>query len=100
MISTIKYSQDTSVTVRSPWGFYISARVMCPDGIARNVKRISECADTFFSVPCSVTFKGKTIAGYMTFADTHPNDYNSTEQHVEFRPYQNRKNAHLFNGGK
>jgi hypothetical protein len=28
-------------------------------------------ADTFFSVPCAVKVKGRTVSGYMTFTDTY-----------------------------
>ena len=100
MFSTTEHALGTSVTIRYPWGTYISAQVMCPDMKVRTVKRIALCADTFFSVPCSVTFKGKTVAGYLTIADVDSNDYNSTERYAQFVPYQYRKNGKLFSGGK
>ena len=33
-IETTEYENGTSVTQEFPWGFYIRARVMCPDGIS------------------------------------------------------------------
>lgn len=61
-----EYAFGTYVDNAYPWGLYVSARALCADGKVRKVKRISETADTFFSVPASVTVKGKTVSGYIT----------------------------------
>lgn len=73
-IDTKEYALGTSVTSSYPWGTYVKARVMCSDGVVRPTKRISQTADTFFSVPCAVTVKGKTVAGYMTFSSVSGSD--------------------------
>jgi hypothetical protein len=64
---TRSYGAGTSVTQSFPWGMFVSARVLCTDGVVRTVKRISPTADTCFSIPASVTVKGKTVSGYVTF---------------------------------
>jgi len=86
------HARGTSVTVGYPWGVYVSARVLCPDGVVRTVKRIATTADTWFSVPCAVTVRGKTVAGYMTLTDAGSDE----EPHVAFRPYLYRKNHTVF----
>lgn len=62
-----EYGRGTSITSTNPWGLYRAARVLCSDGRVRATARISETPDTFFSVPCAVKVRGKTVAGYMTF---------------------------------
>lgn len=64
-----EYANGTYLTVEYPFATYVAGRAMCPDGKVRNLKRISLCADTFFSIPASVTVKGKTVAGYVTDND-------------------------------
>lgn len=60
------YGNDTGLVVRYPWGIYVSGRAMCSDGKVRALKRISDTADTFFSVPAAVAVNGKTVSGYVT----------------------------------
>lgn len=80
-----------------PWGKYIKARVMCPDGKVRNTNWISETADTFFSVPCSVPVRlnGKrtSVSGYMTVNDSVEG---GTE--YQFVPYTYGKNWWMMTG--
>lgn len=97
-----EYGEGTSVTQSFPWGWYISARVMCSDGVVRAVKRISETADTFFSVPCAVAVRGKTVSGYMTF-DTAEGFSTETEDDptvLKFIAYTYGKNGHVLPEGK
>ncbi len=47
-------------------GFEHGAAI-CSDGKIRALRFHSGIADTFFSVPCSVQVKGKTVSGYATF---------------------------------
>lgn len=103
MYSTRTYAMGTSLTTSNPWGLIISARVLCPDGKVRQVKRISQTADTFFSIPAAVTYKGKTVAGYVTietlegFSVECPAD----PPVCKFVAVDNRRNSGLFpNGGK
>ena len=94
MYNTREYALNTSVTTCLPWGTFVTARIMCPDGVVRKVKRISITADTWFSVPCSVTVKGKTVAGYMTICDSPDSPFYEA---ATFRPYTYRKNHVVFN---
>lgn len=90
-----KYEKGTYIISRNPWGIYVSAAAICPDGILRKVKRISITSDTFFSIPASVAFKGKTIAGYLTF-ESDSGLSTDENQYISFRPYLNGKNGKLF----
>lgn len=56
------------------------------------VRKVAQTADTFFSVPASVLYKGKRVAGYVTFCD----GYGSEPAWIEFRVVDGRKNSHLF----
>lgn len=85
--TTRTYNNGTSITLHLPWGEYMSAVALCPDGKLRKTKRMSVAADTFFSVPASIRFRGKTVAGYITIDDGT----------VRFIPYKNRKNGNIFN---
>ena len=100
-IETREYAQDTSVTQEHPWGFYIRARVMCPDGIVRATARIAMTADTFFSVPCAVNVrKGRIlkVSGYMTIETVSGSSVVTDDDPaiVKFRPYTYGKNAGAF----
>ncbi len=63
---------------------------LCPDGTRRRA-RITGCADTYFSIPASVTVKGVTVSGFVT---SRTGDNN--EQDYEFIPYAYRKNHAVF----
>ena len=86
------YANGTQLVTRAPWGTFVGGRALCADGKVRALKRISATADTFFSVPASVTVNGKTVAGYVTVNDT----LNDSESVVEFRAYTYRKNHNAF----
>jgi len=90
-----EYEKGTYIVSRSPWGTYVTASAICPDGKLRKVKRISITSDTFFSIPASVVFKGKTIAGYITF-ESDSGLSTDDKQFISFRSYLNRKNGNLF----
>ena len=93
--TTNYYANGTSITHSYPWGLYISAHVLCGDGIVRKTKRIAQTADTFFSVPASVVVKGKTIAGYIT-VETREGYSTTTDNDpaiVKFVAYTYRCNA-------
>lgn len=92
----LSYANGTYLQYTVPFGLYVGAAALCPDGKVRKVKRIASTPDTYFSIPASVTYKGKTVAGYL---------------HVEFRdyacpcvavfsPYLYRKNGNIFNTEK
>lgn len=88
MNKTIRvYNNGTSITQTFPWGVYVSAKALCPDGKVRKTNRISQNADTFFSIPASIRFRGKTVAGFLSIED----------ETVQFIPYKHRKNGNIFN---
>lgn len=66
MIERREYGEGTYLTMEYPRGVYRGGRVLCSDGRVRNLKRIASTADTFYSVPASVTVSGRTVAGYVT----------------------------------
>jgi hypothetical protein len=48
-----------------PWGLFRrnGHRLLCADGVIRSAE-LSQCADTFFSIPASIRIKGKRITGF------------------------------------
>ena len=93
-IETRHYGYGTSLTVEYPWGVNVSGRAMCSDGRVRALKRIAQTADTFFSIPASVTVSGRTVAGYVT-VETAQGFSAETEDDptvLKFRTYTYRKN--------
>ncbi len=93
-----EYAQGTHLTVSYPFAFYLGGRAMCGDGIVRNLKRISVCADTFFSIPASVTVKGKTVAGYVSVETVSGSSVETNDDPaiVVFHAYTYRKNGGLL----
>ena len=95
--SYLKTSKNFSETGKTyletagPWGVNVNAAVQCPDGIIRKVKRISIVADTYFSIPAAINYKGKTVTGYVTGGDCDNQEY-------RFMPYLYRKNGKIFDG--
>lgn len=92
------YALDTELVQLSPWGTYVGGRAQCADGVVRKLKRISSTADTFYSVPASVTVNGRTVAGYVTLETVNglstPTDGDPLV--VRFVPYRYRKNSHML----
>lgn len=87
-ISKYDYAAGTSITHSYPWGLYVTARVLCPDGKVRQVNKIAQTADTFFSVPAQVKAKGKSVSGYIT-----TKELDSGGSVVLFHPVDTAKNA-------
>jgi hypothetical protein len=95
------YANGTYFQYTMPWSLYVGAAALCPDGKVRKVKRIAETPDTFFSIPASVTYKGKTVAGYLHLKNVaHPFDAVAFKDAVIFSPYLYRKNGNIFNTEK
>lgn len=67
MTSRHNYGKGTWTETRGPWSTFTRARALCPDGRLRVVK-LALCADTFFSVSARVSYRNKTVAGFVTFA--------------------------------
>ena len=95
------YAKGTYLQYTMPWSLYVGAAALCPDGKVRKVKRIASTPDTFFSIPASVTYKGKTVAGYLHLKNigdpTNPLEFKDA---VIFSPYLYRKNGNIFNTEK
>lgn len=94
-IETREYAQGTSVTQEHPWGFYIRARVMCPDGIVRATSKLQHDPTPVmtahgYGVPCSVNVRKAgpiyKVAGVMV-------DVDGT---MTFTPNPEGKNAGAF----
>lgn len=64
--TTHHHAKNTSLTVYLPWSMNAHARILCSDGRVRKTKRMSVVADSLFSIPASVSVKGKTVTGYIT----------------------------------
>ena len=90
--NTTHYAYGTSITQSYPFGIYVSAYALCPDGRVRKVKRIAQTADSFCTIPASIKYKGKTVAGHLYFS----NDITSPAA-VMFAPYSYRKHGKIFN---
>ncbi len=84
------YCYGTYLTYRLPWGLYTGGAALCPDGTVRRLKRIATTSDTCFSIPASVTARGRTVAGFV-----QPVDDNG-ENILRFYPLENRRNANAF----
>lgn len=81
------YARGTYAVQTFPFGLYVTGAALCTDGKVRKLKRIAETADTFFSVPASVTVAGRTVAGFVSLEET------DAGQVLAFHAYKNRKNA-------
>lgn len=68
------YARGTYLVQTSTWGQYVAGRALCDDGLTRNLKRIAPTADTWFSVPASVTAHGKTVSGYVSVTTASGSD--------------------------
>jgi hypothetical protein len=92
------YANGTYFQYKMPFGLYIGAAALCPDGKVRKVKRIAETPDTYFSIPASVTYKGKTVAGYLHLKNVgDPANPREFRDAVIFSPYASHKNGNIFN---
>lgn len=60
------YAYGTYTVQGGAWSQFIDGKALCSDGEVRRLRFYDGIADTFFSVPCSVSVKGKTVSGYMT----------------------------------
>lgn len=97
----MQYVNGTYIETRMPWGLIVKARALCSDGVIRTCKRVASTADTFFSVPASVTVKGRTVSGYITVESMEgwSTDIINDPKCVKFVAYQYRKNADLLPSG-
>lgn len=93
-----KYAHGTYLELQGPWHTYCGGKALCADGKVRKLKRIAYGADTFFSIPASVTVQGKTVAGYVTVTTIEGWDTATKEDPavVRFHAYKYRKNHGLL----
>ncbi len=96
MFNQRTYAKGTWTQQRQPWGIFTRAKAVCPDGKARIV-RLAACAGSFFSVPARLSYKGKTVSGFISFASdsglsTDP------EQWVKFTPTGKHKDIFAQKG--
>lgn len=96
------YAYGTALSIMYPWGFYHGGRAMCSDGKVRTLKRISETADTFFSVRAAVVVDNKTVSGYVTLetADGYSTATDDDPTVVKFVANTYGKNGDLLPPGK
>lgn len=100
-----EYAWDT-YTVCGRWGGFLDAAALCSDGKVRKVKRISETADTFFSVPAAVEVcqggKKYTVSGYITVETLagFSTEVGEDRTVVKFVAYQYGKNGHVLPRGR
>lgn len=66
---TYSATANTWIETFGPWDLYYKARLSCADGKYRTTCRLAREADTYFSVPCAIRYKGKTVLGYLTTDD-------------------------------
>lgn len=69
---------------------YKAVNVLCPDGKRRNCKLASQ-PDTYYSIRASVSYRGKTVTGYVTSTNDPVYD-------LFFYPVTYGKNGALFDG--
>ena len=99
-MSRTDYAQGTFLTLQDgPFACgFVAGRALCPDGKVRTVRFYDGIANTFFSVPCRVSAKAKTVSGFITVETVQgfstPTDDDPSI--VRFVPYRYGKNAFVF----
>lgn len=96
-----KYSRDTFLDSSMPFGLYVGGAAMCSDGKVRKLARISQTADTFFSIPAAVRVKGRYVSGYV-YVETEDGWSVETDGYpliVKFIAYKSGKNSDLLPSG-
>lgn len=94
-----EYANGTYLLNTMPWGIYVGGAALCADGKVRRLKRIAQTADTAFSVPASVTVKGKTVSGFVTTETLTGSSVPTMDDPtvVRFHAYTYGKNGGVFN---
>jgi hypothetical protein len=96
-----EYALGTYTDAIAPWGLYVAGKAICSDGIVRSLSRISQTADTFFSVPATVKARGKTISGYVTVetVEGYSTETDNDPAVLKFVAYQYGKNGNVLPNG-
>ena len=88
-----EYAMGTYLEVLYPFGQYVGGKAMCSDGKVRKLIRISETADTFFSIPAAVKVGNKKVSGFVT-VDTF--NFTLEQTVVRFVAVKTGKNYNLL----
>ena len=67
MFNLRNYAKGTWVETFGPFATFTRTKDVCPDGAAR-VVRLAATADSYFSVPASLSYRGKTVSGFICWA--------------------------------
>lgn len=94
-VKRAEYANGTYLDMRYPFGFFVGGAALCSDGKVRKLKRISDTADTYFSVPASVNVGKRTVSGYITVETL-----NDDTAMVYFIAYSYGKNGDALPGTK
>ncbi len=87
--------QATRVLSAGPFASLLAIKdCLCPDG-KRRLARVTGEADTFFSVPARVTYRGKTVTGFVSFHDGDGAMFQA-ESDWRFTPNAGGVNGKLF----
>ena len=78
------YAKDTWIETFGPCGLFRRAAAVCPDGRLRTV-RLAAVADTFFSVRARLSYRGRTVTGFISFKSDDGLTTNPVEW-VKFTP--------------
>src|SRR5574343_1357254 len=60
-----EHERETYLVTGGMWGVFVGGAAICPDGKLRKLSRIAPCADSCWTIPASVKYKGKTVSGYL-----------------------------------
>lgn len=96
----MEYADGTSLIQNpGPWGGWMKGRALCSDGVVRAVRfPRGGHADTFFSVPATVTVQGKTVTGFVMVSSRDGYDTVTDDDPavVRFTAYSFGRNGHLL----
>jgi hypothetical protein len=88
-------SDAARIHYRGPWRIaYKATDVLCSDG-KRRTARITGEADTFFTLPASVSVSGKTVSGFL-MQEPFEHEDESVVDVLTFTAYRKRKNGQLL----
>lgn len=87
-------SRKTFIETFGPWQLPCNAKVLCPDGICRLVKRLVITPTTMWTLPATITYKGKTVSGALLGPSDECHLPDDMKNEYRFIPYG--KNRDIF----
>lgn len=96
LLLKVAYARQTYLDVDLTFRF-VSGRAICPDGLPRNLKRVSpEAGDLVYgqSVRAAVLVHGKTVTGSLILSPAMMDEPNAGP--LEFTPDPTGKHANIF----